>query len=373
MEDAVIENKEIPESKPKKRMPEQDIAKGFAILLVTMMHILVVEKMAFAIAGGLFGFIMSLFFFLSGYNYKPGRTYKENIIKRVKQVLIPFLIYMGIIVVAFTLYYTLSGQYTFAEAMQSYARSFLGIGFSNQIGLVAPSLDIYRSTMVCWFIIMLFMASLIFYAVVDIALKDAKRFISINAGLVVITMIFGFFNFSLPLYISDAPLIASIMLFGALFKKHDLFHLKSPWWTVINSVVAYGIYILMALNFKGAGYIMGGRLIRDYGAPEALITLLYSVIGTYAFLNFCKLIAKVKPLNFAFTWLGTNSVYILLLHQPVQLIVKEIMGYHPTASISTAEQTEWMSFAVWGITLAALIVYIILITFLKKKLKAKKA
>ena len=74
-------------------MVEQDIAKGLAIILVMMLHILTTKTELFNIMGGIVGFIMSLFFFLTGYNYKSGKTFKENVVKRVKQILIPFFIY----------------------------------------------------------------------------------------------------------------------------------------------------------------------------------------------------------------------------------------------------------------------------------------
>ncbi|MCR5079060.1 MAG: acyltransferase family protein [Bacilli bacterium] len=357
---------------PKKRMVEQDIAKGFAILLVTLMHLLILEKTAFNIAGGLFGFIMSSFFLLAGYNYKPGRTYKENIVKRIKQILIPFAIYVCIIVIGFTLYFTLSGQVSFADAMETYGYSLLGSKFATQAGMANKFMEIYRSTMVSWFIIMLFNASFLFYAVVDWALKDIKNFLSVNAGLIIFTMVFGFLDFSLPLYLAEAPAIASIMLFGAMFKKYNVFELGGLKYRIINCIVAYALYIGMALSFKGAGYIMGGKLMRDYGAWEVLITLAYSILGTYSFLGLCKLLSYVKPLRFVFTWLGNNSMYILILHQPIAIIVREIMNYHPSGSISTSETTEYLTFAVWGITMVIMIAYILLLAFAKRKIRKIK-
>ena len=58
-------------------MVEQDIAKGLAIILVMMLHILTTKTELFNIMGGIVGFIMSLFFFLTGYNYKSGKSFKK--------------------------------------------------------------------------------------------------------------------------------------------------------------------------------------------------------------------------------------------------------------------------------------------------------
>ena len=78
-----------------KRMLEQDIAKGIAILMVMALHCLTIEKKYYMIMAGLVGFLMPFFFFMSGYNYHPGkRSFKENVMKRTKQVVPPFLIYL---------------------------------------------------------------------------------------------------------------------------------------------------------------------------------------------------------------------------------------------------------------------------------------
>ena len=69
------------------RMVEQDIAKGIAILLVIALHCLTLKKEYYMILAGLVGFLMPFFFFIAGYNYRPGKyTFKENVIKRTIQL-----------------------------------------------------------------------------------------------------------------------------------------------------------------------------------------------------------------------------------------------------------------------------------------------
>ena len=46
----------------KARMPEQDIAKGIAILLVLALHTLTLKRSVYLVCGGIFGFIMPFFF-----------------------------------------------------------------------------------------------------------------------------------------------------------------------------------------------------------------------------------------------------------------------------------------------------------------------
>lgn len=354
-------------------MEEQDVAKGIAIFLVMALHILVVHKAAYQVLALLAGFIMALFFFLSGLNYKPGKTYKENIIKRIKQILIPFLIYVLIITIIVGSYLMITGQSSFLDILQTLGNCLLGSQFSSQIGLASTSMQLHRCLMIIWFIIMLLSATFIFYGVVDLCLKSLYSFISISILLLSITILLGYLNLSLPFYLREAPTITVIMLFGALFKKYKIFENPSKMWVIINSLVAYGLYLFVAIIFRGGGFIMGGRLLGSFGPLEGLITIIYAIFGSYSFLNFCRLLTHVKGLKFILTYLGNNSVYYLLLHQMVKFFVQEIMNYHPSGMMMSSEVTEGLSFLVLFITIVIVTLYIILVTFLKKKVKEMKS
>ena len=356
----------------KKRMEEQDVAKGIAIFMVMALHILVIQSEFYQVVAVFSGFIMGLFFFLSGFNYKPGRTYKENVIKRIKQMVIPFVIYISIVSFISGLYLILTNQATFLQILETFCYDMLGSQFSTQIGLTTACILFHRNIMIGWFIIMLITASFIFYAVVDLCLKNMYSFISINILLLSITILLGYLNFSLPFYLREATTIASIMLFGALFKKYKVFQSTNKMWIIINSIIAYGLYIGMALIFRGGGFIMGGKLLNSFGPLEGLITLVYAIFGSYAFLNFCKLLTKVKWLKFVLTYLGNYSVYYLLLHQLVKFFLQEMFNYHPTAMMMSSEVTEGMSFLILFLTIVVITLYIILLNFIKKKIKENK-
>ena len=63
---------------------------------------------------------------------------------------------------------------------------------------------------------------LIFYLVVDYGLKNSCRFISINLALVAVSAAILSFVSRLPWGIHAAPLVANLMLFGALFGQKKL-------------------------------------------------------------------------------------------------------------------------------------------------------
>ena len=363
-----------PEKNAKPRMFEQDIAKGIAIILVMALHTLTLSKGIYNILGGLFGFIMPFYFFMAGYNHRPYRyTYKEIIRKRIKQIGIPFLTYSVSITLISGAYYIIAQGYTFKMVIDSFLTLFLTRSFAASIG-IKQTTGPYTCIMVGWFIIMLLMASLIFYAVVDYALSKPGRFISIFVGLLIITMIFGHFNITLPLHICEAPAVAAIMLMGALFGQNELLAPKlKRWIIVINCVASYGIYITLALMFRGSGFIMGGNMW-DKSLKEwaVLLSAVFAIIGTYPFVHFCRLFVKTGFLCKALAWCGNYSLKLLFFHQVVQLYICAILGIEPFRMSIFNDESDFRTFYVLALEIAVSVIVIIAIDFIKKLIKKKK-
>ena len=366
-------------SKPRKtakpRMLEQDIAKGIAIILVMALHTLTISKEVYSILGGLFGFIMPFYFFMAGYNHRPYRyTYKEIIRKRIKQIGIPFLTYSLSITFISGAYYMIAEGYTFKMVVDSYLTLILTRSFASSIGIRQTS-GPYSCIMVGWFIIMLFMASLIFYAVVDHALSKPGRFISVFTGLVMITMIFGHFNIVLPLHVCEAPAVAAIMLTGALFGQKELLAPKLKRWViVVNCIVAYGIFITLALMFRGSGFISGGNMWdKTLNEWAVVLSAVFAIVGTYPFVHFCRLLVKTGFVGKALAWCGNNSLRLLFLHGVVQLFICAILGLEPFRMSFFCDENDFRTFYVLALEIAVSVLVVIAIDLFKKLLMKKKA
>ena len=359
----------------KPRMLEQDIAKGIAIILVMALHTLTISKEVYSILGGLFGFIMPFYFFMAGYNHRPYRyTYKEIIRKRIKQIGIPFLTYSLSITFISGAYYMIAEGYTFKMVVDSYLTLILTRSFASSIGIRQTS-GPYSCIMVGWFIIMLFMASLIFYAVVDHALSKPGRFISVFTGLVMITMIFGHFNIVLPLHVCEAPAVAAIMLTGALFGQKELLAPKLKRWViVVNCIVAYGIFITLALMFRGSGFISGGNMWdKTLNEWAVVLSAVFAIVGTYPFVHFCRLLVKTGFVGKALAWCGNNSLRLLFLHGVVQLFICAILGLEPFRMSFFCDENDFRTFYVLTLEIAVSVLVVIAIDLFKKLLMKKKA
>lgn len=355
------------------RMLEQDIAKGIAIILVTALHTLTMTKGIYNILGGLFGFIMPFYFFMAGYNHRPYRyTYKENILKRVKQIGIPFLTYSVSITLISGAYYMIAEGYTFKMVVDSYLTLILTRPFAASIG-IKQTTGPYSCIMVGWFIIMLFMASLIFFAVVDYALSKPGRFISIFTGLLIVTMIFGHFDITLPLHVCEAPAVAAFMLMGALFGQKELLapRLKRGV-IVVNSLVAYGIFLTLAVMFRGSGFISGGSMWdKTLGEWAVLLSAAFAIVGTYPFVHSCRCLVKTGVVGKGLAWCGNHSFELLFLHGVVQLFICAILGLKPFRMAFFYDENDFRTYYVLVLVIAVSALVIMAIDFFKKLLTKK--
>lgn len=363
-----------PERSAKPRMPEQDIAKGIAILLVMALHTLTLNKDIYLALGGIFGFIMPFFFFMAGYNHRPYRySYKEIIRKRVRQILVPFFTYSVSITLIAGVYYMIAEGYTVRTVVNSYLTLLLTRPLATSLGVQQTS-GLYNCIMVGWFIIMLFTASLIFYAVVDFALSAPSRFLSVFVGLIVVTMIFAHFDVSLPLHICEAPAVAAIMLLGALAGQKELLAGKRPWWIIlINSLVAYAFFVVLALMFQGAGFMSGGSLwnksLKEWTVP---LSVVFSIVGTYPFVHFCRCLIRTGVICKALVWCGNQSMRLLFLHGIVQLFVCAILGLEPFRMSFASHENDFRTFYVLALEILGSVLVIRSIDFVKNLLKKKK-
>ena len=358
---------EVTNKKP--RMIEQDIAKGIGILLVLALHTLTLNRNIYNALGGVFGFIMPFFFFMAGYNHRPYRyTYKEILKKRVKQIVIPFFTYSISILILGAIYYMIAKDYTIKDVLMTYLNLLLHKSFCRFVGIEVITGGLSSVIMSFWFVQLLFVATLIFYAVVDYALEKASRLISIIAGLLIISMIFAHFNIFLPFYLAEAPGITAIMLTGALFGQKELLSNKTKLsFIIINSVVAYTLFVILALLFKGSGFIAGGMLwdsrTHEWGV---LLSFVFAILGTYPFVHVCRLLAHTGIVSKALVWCGNKSMYLLFIHGIVQLYVCVALNMEPFRMSIFSDVNDFRTLYVFAIEIAVSVLIIMLIEAIKK-------
>lgn len=357
------------------RMLEQDIAKGICIFLVIGCHTLPLTVRADQIIRALLGFAMPFFFFISGYNYRPGRgTYGQLVKKRAKLILKTAFIFSLVISVGFTIGVLIARG---TENCLQMVKAFLGFWISepiaSKLGLhsVGSFVGMERVFEPNWFLIYMFSAYVVFLAVADYALKSSKRFFSVSALLVIVSSAFDYFGILLPWGFHDAPAIAALMLAGSMAYQHNLFTEPAPTskWNIINSLVAAAITIVFGLAFPRACQITGsGKMASVIGTMEIPLTVIYGFISAFYLINLSRIIAKIPYVSKFFAWFGVNSMTILLIHLLCMGAGKLIVGA-PLNMTLDKMATTWTDVAGFIVTLILVSLVLILIEKISKKKK----
>lgn len=335
----------------KHRTVAQDAAKGMMIIAVIFFHCYLVtfESVAdalgqFSLLSALFPFLLSSFFFYSGYNYSPNeRTYKENIIRRAKQLLIP----MGIALVVSTLlisameliFHYDDAPATFEKIINSVLYSLMSEPLAFMSGFAATHPVIFEIVMalgLLWFLYALFICSLVFYWLVKYTNKSLLVLILIDLGLLTTSFCLGqFVGVYLPYTVQCYPVIIAVMLTAAYLRKYHFLNRritskKASALTCINMLIAEGIIVgtclicYYAFGATTTGSLPGGKFDDVLKGFDAFITFAFSILGTYFLHTICRTIKHIPVVGMCLQWVGNHSAIFYLFH-PIFLNLAEIV------------------------------------------------
>ncbi len=295
------------------RLDYVDIAKGFMILAVVLSHAWFVDS---DLLGNWLPFSMPVFFFLSGYTYKPGRGYWKNILKRVVALLLPYFIFCAVCNCFFPVYAGLVKKIS----MMSYgflpSRADLWIAV-----LKADALGMLMSTPM-WFLVSLFTASILFFAVAD-KTRDSLKW-TVVAVVVLLAVTFGIElvkKEQLPWYVDLASYAAALMLLGAYCGGRGLYRTLS----VKNVIV--GLVLLVASEVLNRVFWGSARTsVVHYIEPAAwygvFTGFVIAVTGCIGSLCVARLLQEVPGVKQVLKWLGRNSLWILCIHYCFIMLVE---------------------------------------------------
>lgn len=292
----------------KKRLDFLDIAKGFGIILVLYSH-----SCGFPIFGySVVAFYMPLFFFVSGYVYKQGRTPIENIKRKLKQLLIPYLgftmlLYLENVILGY-LKHELTKEMLILPLLGAlYSRGALWADMTGD--------NIYFFTLnngPMWFITAMAVASVIFYLLVDKFLQNKKNMIAISLVLVAITIVFSYSPILFPWSIDTAFACALFMLFGSKLSAMDYYSDENkqnfPIWLVSLAMLVFCVVTQSAnainLSIRNYGY---------HGILGVMWFLSAASAGVILFLWICKYVERFRWTKVVIA-IGKHTYTIMALH-----------------------------------------------------------
>ncbi len=287
------------------RLDYVDIAKGMMILAVVFSHAWFANS---DILGDYLPFSMPVFFFLSGFTFRPGRSYGTNLGRRVVSLLFPYLIFCAVCNLFFPVYAGLVKRIS----MMSYAYLPKKAALWLAVLKVDP-LGMLMSTPM-WFLASLFTASILFFALAERTRESLWKTLAAVAVLVAAAIAIDLVKKGqLPWFVDLAPYAAALMLLGAYCGGRKLYGKLSAVGVIAGLVL---LAAAEALNrvFPGSARTSVVQYI-DSGAWYGVLTaFVIAVAGSVGTLCVARLLQPVPVVRGVFRWLGRNSLWILCIH-----------------------------------------------------------
>lgn len=342
------------ESKP--NFKYMDVARGIALSLVVTSH-------AHEINIYLLYYFIQIFFIISGYVYRPGRSYGENMKKKFSRVLVPYFGYSALLWVFYAVIRRNKDEMLHSLFGVLYSRFyFYKVGTTED---PVSLLDIANGAM--WYLTAFFVASLVFHLIVDKCLASWKVTAVCTIVILGISMALNYLPILLPWSIDIAGITALLMVAGAWLRKLQFFEKKENFWMVAGMLLLY----LGTATFNG--YL--NTSVRIYGNYEALSVPLYMIVsisGSILCIWVAKWIQNLKIGDFM-RYIGTHTMEIMCVHMVVlevfEIVSMRIMDIHSFTGITMfIYQAVRISTAVVASLVAGKV-----IALLKQKLVPKKA
>jgi fucose 4-O-acetylase-like acetyltransferase len=313
------------------RLRSMDIFKGMAITVIVILHIAIVAKgdvkgpipPVQALYLGLIGF-----FIMSGYFFRPGRGFKENMRRRVKILFFALLVASILMPIIMFLWCCLWGQPTdfddlilCIERCFRVERSFLDFDATVPWAICGFSMGYY-------FLWVLLIACVIFYAVADRIRDNWKLGVAVVAVLLLFTIVYReLFSFGLPFDLNLCPMAALFMIIGMYLAKLDLVgkvessKMSNPrfWALFLGSTAALMVMVYILPPSIDFDYMDFGK----YGGYSAIPYVVEATLAFIMLLYLAFFISKIPFISTMFSELGKHTMGILILHC---FIVKLIMA-----------------------------------------------
>lgn len=298
-----------------------DVARGLALSLVIISH-------ANGLNLYLIFYYIQIFFIISGYVYRPGRSYGENIKKKAVRLLVPYFGYSAL----------LWGFYAVIRRnADEVLHSLFGVFYSRfylyKVGLredPVSLLDIANGAM--WYLTAFFVTALLFHLIADKCLASMKVTLAWSAALLLISMGLNELPILLPWSIDIVGVTTVLMLVGAWMRKIEFFEKKENFWMVAGMLLIY----LGTATFNG--YL--NTSVRIYGKFDSLSVPFYmivSVSGSILCIWISKWIQNLKVGNLL-AYLGTHSMELICVHMVVlevfEIVAMRLFDVHAFTGIT---------------------------------------
>ena len=266
----------------------------------------------------IYSFHVPLFFFLSGMCYSQKKN-KEFILKKIKTIYIPYLIFSIISVVI----YTFMGNYMQGNINTNIGFNLLGVLYAN------PNLGNMQWNQPLWFLPCL-MIQLILINIIENIIKEKKHKQKIRLLIVIIITVLGYtlsaFKIYLPFQLEAAMCMSIFTYIGILIKENKQTIKNSNIYQIITNkkyLIPLFVIITLIISCILDGYNETVSVMNDkYG--NYIIYLVVSIIMITNVMLISNLIDKIFKNQKVLSYIGQNTLWILLIHKFPILFFQEL-------------------------------------------------
>jgi len=359
----------------KKRLQYVDALRGLAILWIIFYHLIAEGAFKTYVLNPLMELFLVVFFFFSGYFYKPNNaSIGKNIGKRAPSLLLPFVVYALIFWGIGTIYLTSTNQAPFLETLGCLRNFFVGAIWNRDIQgwfhweyYSLGKRYFYLADF--WFLLAMFFASVLFFLIIDKILKKAPITLGVVILCFALTGVSVGLHFTLPYNLHMVPYWTAFMVLGAFVGNRKLIELPSlqrgPKYaigaTMLLSSIAIALLKTPALNqFRGS-----------FGGENEVVSMLLCIAAALPFLGGIGILfQQLEQDGIRFNeiaWLGAHSFTYYLFHMFYAWLLSIIFGF------SVLKMQWWVGLLVAIASIALCTGQFLLMDLLARKIKERKA
>jgi fucose 4-O-acetylase-like acetyltransferase len=307
----------------KNRVATTDVIKGVLIIGIVIIHLLILTgpfnaRHAPLIFECLYLGLMC-FFIISGYFFRPEKSFAENTKKRFKQLLISIV---AATLILSTLFYLWMMAWGKAPSLDDLLWTFqYGLGLDDlwldpwdcadkPICLVAVS---------NYFLWVMLFSFVVFYATAKRVISDKRIFaVALIALLVIQALLTGYFRHVLPFFIHLTPMGIAFMYTGAFLAKYrfietiDALPLRDVKKWIPLPICAVATYVMVMFIPNKCSFDL--MIFGDNGGLSVFTFYVESLLAMVFYVYACALISRIPLVRSAFTISGKHTLAITYLH-----------------------------------------------------------
>lgn len=330
--------------------------------------------------------LMFLFVLLSGYVYKSKGSIGADIRNKFKQLMIPYLIYVSFFNVTYFIRYILLGDMSFGLFLRNMISNYLAKP-NLDIPVLGSGANIMRYAVVpFWYIAEIFMAFLLFIVVSD-CLKDkgVKAKAAAAAALLAASsllmhldlrgLLAGTFASRTSYFFVVINIVgfSGLLMIGTILHQYKIFDIDahSKRFTGILFAVCMIRLLIQAVRYSNSYALQYGKW-GQYGIWSVAVVTLTGFALTYSLIYISYYLKRIRPLKAALSFLGANTMDILLLHLGIGELLCMIFGFWvPIFDVPYPEELfAWWHFGLVSVLTAGIVIGYLLVKKQRKKRSA---